>query len=516
MNVLILDDDAYIIRALRNQINWNGIGVTNVYTVLNTQRAKDIMREITIDIIVTDIEMPQENGLDFMRWVLHEGYSPEAICITCHATFEYAKEALSLGYSEYCVKPIEFSEFERLIHEAVERRIQKALKQKAEIQGKMWEINKTAIAIDFWSRLLQGKYADDAHNLSEIALQKGVSYAFDQKYQCVVFVICAMDPVVENGELNACKTTLLERISENFPIQHQMNMIGIIDQYFWIIFCDDYQGDINFEIEDFLEKCHEHMGVQLAAYVSECVFGELLTKEYKKLLQCNFNNINRDTRLFLSEPNGFDDREHKKFMLMEYRALLKNDAFPEYFLRAEKYISQNDGLTRDTLKSFVFHIFMLACSRILELDINPEDFLDEKWIEETLEGCASIEEALSLIRTIRESVMQAIDNQQAENNMIGNIKKFIHENIETKLSRNIIAESVHLSPDYLSKLFHRETGQTLIGYITEKKILAAKNMLTQDRLQVSEVAIRLGYDNLSYFSELFRKVTGVRPSEYKK
>ena len=67
MNLLIVDDEVYVVRAIRSRIDWNSLGIDEVFVAFNARKAKDVLRENKIDIIVTDIEMPQENGLELMQ-----------------------------------------------------------------------------------------------------------------------------------------------------------------------------------------------------------------------------------------------------------------------------------------------------------------------------------------------------------------------------------------------------------------------------------------------------------------
>lgn len=69
---------------------------------------------------------------------------------------------------------------------------------------------------------------------------------------------------------------------------------------------------------------------------------------------------------------------------------------------------------------------------------------------------------------------------------------------------------------YFSTLFKKETGQNFMDYLTELRISKAKELLCGEELSVQDVAEQVGYRDLKYFSRLFKKLTGVSPSDYKK
>ena len=79
-----------------------------------------------------------------------------------------------------------------------------------------------------------------------------------------------------------------------------------------------------------------------------------------------------------------------------------------------------------------------------------------------------------------------------------------------------IALAVHLNPQYFMRLFKKETGKSVLEYITDCRLSSARQMLEETNLPITEVALAAGYDNFSYFSKLFRRNEGMSPSEYRK
>ncbi len=92
--------------------------------------------------------------------------------------------------------------------------------------------------------------------------------------------------------------------------------------------------------------------------------------------------------------------------------------------------------------------------------------------------------------------------------------EYLHENPAQSCEE--LADKVFLNPDYLTKLFKKETGQTLIAYATALRLDEAKNLLEHTTLHIGEIASRLSYHNFSYFSKMFKEKTGVTPQQYRK
>jgi AraC family transcriptional regulator of adaptative response / methylphosphotriester-DNA alkyltransferase methyltransferase len=98
---------------------------------------------------------------------------------------------------------------------------------------------------------------------------------------------------------------------------------------------------------------------------------------------------------------------------------------------------------------------------------------------------------------------------------IQHIAQFIEEHYQEPLTLSTIADRLHASPFHMHRTFKRVKGVTLSEYIQQKRIDAAKQQLTQTRLSIMDVAMRVGFPNAAHFSTVFQKKTGMSPSDYR-
>ncbi len=105
--LLAVDDEEYALEGILRTIDWTSLGITDVYGADCVESAKIIMKHHAPDIIICDIEMAEENGIDFLGWLRDGGYKCRLLFLTAHARFDYAKEAISLGVFDYFLKPVE-------------------------------------------------------------------------------------------------------------------------------------------------------------------------------------------------------------------------------------------------------------------------------------------------------------------------------------------------------------------------------------------------------------------------
>ncbi|NOU86131.1 helix-turn-helix domain-containing protein [Paenibacillus sp. LMG 31460] len=99
---------------------------------------------------------------------------------------------------------------------------------------------------------------------------------------------------------------------------------------------------------------------------------------------------------------------------------------------------------------------------------------------------------------------------------IEQVQQFIGSNLSRDITLTDAAALVHLNPSYLSQLFKQQTGGKFVDYVIEMRMEEAKKLLIKTSLRVSEIAERLGYGDISYFSSTFKKLTGCSPLEYRK
>ena len=185
MNILIVDDEIYIVRALKSRIRWQEIGIDAVFTALNVPKAREILTKEQIDILLTDIEMPGETGLQLMEWVRKSGLHPVSACLTCHADFQYAQEALRLGFSEYILKPVDFLALEQAMQELTDEVRRQQEQQKQTEKGKLWEFWESSAVGSFWSSLILGTAGSSADEIVRCAEKTGADYRYQRHFHAI-------------------------------------------------------------------------------------------------------------------------------------------------------------------------------------------------------------------------------------------------------------------------------------------------------------------------------------------
>ena len=139
MNLLIVNDIVLEADALAEAVSWPDFGITGVFRAYSAKEAKEVIRGAeTIDVLLSDIEMPEENGLSLIRWIRENGFDMECVLLTCHAEFAYAQEGMSLGCQDYLTLPARYEDIASCVGKVAKRRQQKLEESRLAAYGKNW------------------------------------------------------------------------------------------------------------------------------------------------------------------------------------------------------------------------------------------------------------------------------------------------------------------------------------------------------------------------------------------
>ncbi|MDO5422947.1 MAG: response regulator [Eubacteriales bacterium] len=128
-SLLVIDDEQYAVDGVTQAIDWASEGITSVYGANSAEEAREILEQHPIHVIVCDIEMAEESGLDFLKWLREEGHTAKLIFLTAYARFEYAKESVALGAAEYLIKPVDHAVLRETVADALESWKEEAKRQ---------------------------------------------------------------------------------------------------------------------------------------------------------------------------------------------------------------------------------------------------------------------------------------------------------------------------------------------------------------------------------------------------
>lgn len=138
MKLLIVDDEFFAVSGVLEGVNWEVLNFKEVLQAYSYTQAVEIMEKTFIDILLCDIEMPDESGLELVSWVNEHSPNTECIMLTCHDEFDYARQALLLKCLDYVLKPVRYEELTAILKKAQETVAQKHHQALMEDYGKKY------------------------------------------------------------------------------------------------------------------------------------------------------------------------------------------------------------------------------------------------------------------------------------------------------------------------------------------------------------------------------------------
>lgn len=118
-DILLVDDEIQMLHALEKNVSWADCGINHVFSATDFKQARRILDQQTIGMIISDIEMPAQSGLDLLTSLRKDGIEIPCLFLTCHTEFEYMRHAIQLGSADYLLKPVDYHELERVIRKLV-------------------------------------------------------------------------------------------------------------------------------------------------------------------------------------------------------------------------------------------------------------------------------------------------------------------------------------------------------------------------------------------------------------
>ena len=128
----------------------------------------------------------------------------------------------------------------------------------------------------------------------------------------------------------------------------------------------------------------------------------------------------------------------------------------------------------------------------------------------------SFDDARNYLKDVIHQSMETIRQNKKSMSVVDQVKDYIEHNLEKDITRESLADMVFLNPDYLARVFKKDVGESLGAFLVRRRIEKAKEYLEKTDDPVNTVAIKVGYDNFSYFSKVFKDMVGVTPKEYRK
>ncbi|MEF3307434.1 response regulator [Paenibacillus sp. GYB004] len=534
-SVVIVDDDVPVLDFLRHAIPWDKLGLRLAGAFENGAKAYEhAVNAEPPDLLITDIGMPQMDGLQLTERVKKLKPDVSVIILSCHDEFKYAQQAIKLGVDDYVLKEtVSPATLEELLRTVVKRLEEREAAEGAgkRLASEVQSVHNRSIRKEQFIRSLLYHPIADIAGWRELASGFGIRLGSAP----VLPVLLVVDNYPEAKARFVSEDNCIfavENVTEELLRSYGGDVAAfrVTHRELLLLFGPDpgvSGGTVGkYRVESVLKRIRAALGSYLKLSVT-CMMG--IASSDPLLLRSDMQRLadGRTSRFYLPEgviadwaepvftqddlfalyPQALD--ECRKVVLLQ-----ETDRIEPVVLAWAARIREG-GYPPEAVKEWFLKMVLDLHMKFKTMEHVPSAYSREALHQTFLEAERLDRLSRYTIEAMREAAsrMGAIygQPQRAE---IAEAQRFVELNIHRKISLEEVADHLHLNASYFSRLFKKETNETFVDFVTRTKMEKAKELLDLSRYTVREVADRLGYDNKSYFVKLFKAFCGVTPKEY--
>ncbi len=534
IKVFLVEDEVIVRDGIKKNIDWEAHGLEFVGEASDGELAFPMIQERRPDILITDIKMPFMDGLELSRLVKDALPDTKILILSGYDEFEYAKEAINIGITDYLLKPITGAKLleavkktRDLIMEENEKKQMFYLMEQEKLK------NEKKDRLQFFNRLVS-----EMHSASSI-LEEARKFEIDLLANCYSLILFQIFSDTE--ELSDKLYEANERVIQwTASIENLIVIDRGIEGFAFILRESSLENMTLRKME--IEKCIQTM---MEEYSELSYFGGIgSTIQRLSEFPMSFQTANkafayrffREKNIFF-ESIGHQQEESKvpyeeKISLSELSTKNMNRRAIDNFLKSglkrevvgflDEYF---DSFYEQGEKSFIFrqyttmNLYMEVISMLEEIGFSSKELVELCGeYDQMAHGMNSLKDTKIYLKTVFEAAIELRDeaSNKKYHAFLQNAIDFIRENYaHGDMSLNMVAAKVNMSPNHFSSVFSQEMNQTFIEFLTEVRLEKAKELLRGTSMKTAEIAFAVGYNDPHYFSYIFKKNMNCTPREYK-
>ncbi|OMF38856.1 hypothetical protein BK133_01255 [Paenibacillus sp. FSL H8-0548] len=515
-SLLIVDDETTAIRAVQGALEWSKYGITEIFTAQSMKQAQAVFSKHTVDIMLSDIEMPRGSGLQLLEWVRHFHSSTECVFLTCHADFHFSQKAIQLGSLDYLLKPVPKEELEVVILKAMDK-----ISREVHLQqiNQSWMRNQTHIKEKFWLDVIQRRIPSDDETIRRAARERNLVIQESKMVPILIKVKRWLKPLTTRDE--RVMEYALRNAVEEVLIAGEVSIIGLEKGTLAAIVLSSSNlvesGLLYATLQDYVSACHRYFYCDLCCYIGESSTFSSISVQFDMLSEQENRNVAYDNKVFTVEEKKAGTLIPSIPDMRIWSALITDGKTDVMLGEATHYLdelSRAPGTTAELLHRFHHDFLQMMYSLLREKGILANQLFQDVTSREIFQSAVrSVTDMIGWIQHVTSRTVEYLTEES--DSIVDKVKRYIQANLERNITREDIANHVYLNPDYLTRLIKKETGLLISNYILMERMKLAEKLLTQTDMTVKAVARKVGYVTISHFTKVFQKYHGKTPSDFR-
>ena len=479
--VMLVDDEYMILEGLKQILPWGDLGFEVAKTARTGLEALAYLKNESVDLVISDITMPEMTGIAMIDAAYKRGDKFAAIFLSGYQEFEYVKEGIRLGVKDYLVKPVDQEELLAIV-----KKIKEELDEAAHRQEQEQLVLENSLS----------RWLNDELNESDF-FELMDHFQTNSAGPFTVIKILSDSAILLEIAKEAKKSGQPLLIAGG-PQQHQQ---------ITLIFTGASE-----KVLPFLAYLKRQYPGLLKIFVGETIKEwENLYESYEKVLQMEeLNNFYPDL-LPTSPVDLADELGEGEFSFLAFnKSLMIGD---QKTIQQELDAIFDDAVARQLQPENARYIAFLLFTDISRQYPTATKDIYEATIEKIRHS-----HTVYQLKALLEDVLQMADRQPLEkqfSEMTQRVIEIVQNNYRQDLTLKLVADELHLNAVYLGQVFKKEMHNSFSQYLNQIRIKRAQQLLLHSNLNINEIADEIGYNNTNYFSKMFKKLNGITPKEFR-
>lgn len=503
LKVLIVDDEFIMRHGLKHIIDWEAEGYEIIGEASNGNDALEIIKANPPHIIISDIVMPQMDGVDFSD-IVHSLYPDiRMIILSGYDKFEYVKQTLQNGVVDYILKP------------TLNPKILRDILKKAASLISGTETTDNTCSDDVSKLLISVINDNDEYALTELC------QLIDSSYFCLYAV-----NITKTDERGISLKNSLAKI-----ITRELAEIDLTHKYFFIPRTDiacilfgfemSKRSHLRIKLEKLnshlMQICPEIFGVISHTFSNFTHLHDIFSSDILRYIDFGFYYEDKHLLSLENQSNANHTFEKPKFDFSAYNILLIRKNYQEAATLLSTYHEEAINAHMDVygiknqMKNMLYiYIDSLSISNDIKSASRYEIF-------EEIDNAHCVTRYDDVIRHSIDRLLKMSGLSKSSKDIrISSIIGYIDENYDKELSLEILADHFGFNYNYFSSLFNQEMNESFSDYLNKIRIEKACGLLKSTENPIADISSMVGYSDQSYFCRVFKKLTGVSPSGYRR
>lgn len=522
--VLIVDDEEFDREGLKRFLNWGELGFEIAGMAKSAGEAMEICEKKRVDIVLTDIVMPEMNGLEMLNEIKKINPEIKAVILSGYEVFQYARESIRLGAYEYLLKPVQFNELKKAfidMHEILEKE-EEFKKEKNKYRDVLKE--------QFLNNLAKGVYS----NYQQVGrLMNETGLKMDFKRFCIlriritgIFAGIEANPQIYNSENKNKVVELLKNCLDKngqcYSFNNDIKEMAILyfpDSNIHLTLKNDEMVQTMTDIKNSIRSII-HIGAG-GIYSDMLDLKNSYMEAGKALEYCivkSDNFIGSFAEISGYASGNFVITETVKNMILSFVTQLDTEGLTQFISGIFGEMNSMTNVSMHTYHYTCIEILIIFKKHVYNFTENNAD-MDNIWnnaFHEILEmdSMQAVNKYMQQFIIMLINLINNLKNKQPSF-IVDNAKKYIQEHFFEEITLNKLSEILYVHPTHLSRLFKEKTGENFIDYLIKVRVDKAKELLGDLSYKIYDIAGMIGYESPGYFSRTFKEIVGLTPKEYR-